>query len=422
MSRIHWLAGSALVGLVACVAPAMAGEIRIACYSDGNECEATETLAARFMKDHADVKVTIDKMSFKAIQESLPVQLAAGQGPDIARTTDFGPLMRYMLDLRPYLKDAAYWDANYGPVLDWMRADAKDHGIYGLMTQLTVSAPLVNKTLFDQAGVGVPKAGASWDDWARAAKQVAVAEKIPFGIAFDRSGARLAGPAISMGAKFFAADGTPAVVDAGFRAMAQRYVDWAKDGTLDRDNLVAVATGYRDAFEPFANGQVAVYYSGSWQLTRMEKQIGDAFDWVVGAAPCGPAACSGMPGGAGFVAFKGSKNPKDVAAFLDYLAAQPVYAEMMVMTSNVPAQSALQKTTLPYKLSKQGTAAIQQFVADAAQLSPVAYTLQGHPMSRPMFTAMADRITQAMSGQTTLDQAYARITADVADAVAAARK
>ncbi len=424
MSRVHPFGPAffASLALLATVTAARAGEIRIACYSDGNECEATEVLAQRFMKDNADVKVTIDRMPFKAIQEGLPVQLAAGQGPDIARTTDFGPIMRYTLDLTPYLKDPVYWEADYGPVLGWMRADAKDHGIYGLMTQLTVSAPLVNKTLFDQAGVPVPKAGASWDDWAAAVKKVMTATKIPYGMAWDRSGARFAGPAISMGATYFDAAGTPSVVNDGFKAMAQRYVDWSKDNTVEKDVWVAAGGGYRDAFEEFANGRVAVYLSGSWQLTRLEKQIGDGFEWVVGSAPCGPASCTGMPGGAAFVAFKTSKNPKDVGRFLDFLAAEPVYAEWMVMTSNVPANTVLQKKALPYKLSPAGTAAIQSFGANAALLSPIAYKLQGDPMSRPMFNAVADRISQAMSGQITLDQAYARITADVADAVAASKK
>ncbi len=58
------------------------------------------------MQANPDIRIVIDKMPFKAIQESLPVQLADGQGPDVVRTTDFGPIMKYMLDLTPYLKDA----------------------------------------------------------------------------------------------------------------------------------------------------------------------------------------------------------------------------------------------------------------------------------------------------------------------------
>ena len=135
-----------------------ATEIRVACYSDGNECEATQALLPQFEKGNPDIKVIIDKQAYKAIIESLPVQLAAGQGPDIARTTDFGGISQYFLDLRPLLSDAAYWDANYGPTLDWLRTGSNDKGIYGLPTQTTVSGPIVNKTLFEQANVAAPGA------------------------------------------------------------------------------------------------------------------------------------------------------------------------------------------------------------------------------------------------------------------------
>ena len=45
-ARAHLYLGAALIG--AFVAPASAGEIRVACYSDGNECEVTQELAKRF--------------------------------------------------------------------------------------------------------------------------------------------------------------------------------------------------------------------------------------------------------------------------------------------------------------------------------------------------------------------------------------
>ena len=101
---------------------ATAGEIRVACYSDGNECEVTQDLAKRFEAANADVKVVIDKVPYKAILEQLPVQLAAGEGPDIARVTDLGGLSKYYLDITPYVKDPKYWEANFGRTLVWMRA------------------------------------------------------------------------------------------------------------------------------------------------------------------------------------------------------------------------------------------------------------------------------------------------------------
>ncbi len=149
------LVAAALVGHAA------AAEIRVSCYSDGNECEVTTALAQRFMQANPDVRVAVDQVPYKSSQEGLPVQLAAGNGPDIARVTDFGAISRYFLDLRPLLGDAAYWEANFGATLPWMRAAPGDAGIYGLPTQLTVTGPLVNTTLFEQAGVPVPDARAT---------------------------------------------------------------------------------------------------------------------------------------------------------------------------------------------------------------------------------------------------------------------
>jgi alpha-1,4-digalacturonate transport system substrate-binding protein len=399
-----------------------AAEIRIACYSDGNECEATEELSVRFMKDNPDIKVVIDKMPYKSILESLPVQLAAGNGPDIARVTIAGPVMKYFLDLTPYLKDPKYFESNFGAMLPWLRPNAADKGIYGLPTQMTVTGPIVNKTLFDQAGVPLPGPTASWDDWAAAVSKVAKATNTPYGMAWDRSGHRFAGPAISMGAKYLGADGNPAVVDDGFKAMASRFVKWNQDGIVEKDVWAAAGGGYRDAFEEFANAKIVLYFSGSWQVTRLQKEIGDGFEWVVVPNPCGPAACTGMPGGASFVAFKQTKSPKDVARWLEWLASEPVYAEWMGMTSNIPGHAGLQKGGVKYKLTAAGNAAISAFSLNASKVSPVAYQLQGYPLSGSLFNPVVDRLSQAISGQITLDQAYQRITSDVADAIAAAAK
>lgn len=401
---------------------AHAAAIRIACYDDGNECEITQQLAASFMKLHPDIAITIDKTPYKAIVESLPVQLASGNGPDIARATNFGALAPYFLNLAPLLKDAAYWQKNFGPTLDWMRVKPGDTGIYGLPTQMTVTGLIVNKSLFDQASVPMPGPKASWDDWAAAVDKVAKATNTPYGMAFDRSGHRFAGPAISMGAKYFKPDGTPQVVDAGFKAMAAKFVAWSKNKTIDPDIWGAQATGYRDAFAEFANGKIVAYLSGSWQVHRLATQVGDGFDWKVVPNPCGPAACTGMPGGAAFVAFKATKSPAAVAAFLDYLASAPVYESWMAQTDNVPAHLGLQKAKIAYVGSAAAVAALQAFSAAATQLSPIAYKLQGYAYNQVLFGISVDRIAQVTTGQLTLAAAYERITSDVAAQLAAARK
>ena len=416
------LAALAIVVIVILPGAVAAAEIRVACYSDGNECEVTQDLAKRFEAQNADVKVVVDKVPYKAILEQLPVQLAAGEGPDIARVTDLGGLAKYYLDITPYVKDPKYWETNFGTTLPWMRPTANDRGIYGMMTQLTVTGPFVNKTLFEQANVPLPGPKATWDEWAEATRKVAKATQVPFAMAFDRSGHRFAGAAISMGAKYFDAKGN-LVVDEGYKTMAKKVYDWNRDGTMPKDVWGGVGgSAYRDAFEEFANGRVVMYLSGSWQTRRMDSQIGKNFDWIAVPNPCGPATCTGIPGGAAFVALKRTKAPKDVGRFLDFLASEPVYADYMSRTENIPAHAGVARKGVEYKVSPQAKAVLDTFVAEVPKLSPVAYRIQGYKYNRAIFNPTAARLGQAIVGEMSLDDALKRIASDADEQVKAAGK
>ena len=130
----------------------------------------------------------------------------------------------------------------------------------------------------------------------------------------------------------------------------------------------------------------------------------------------------GMPGGAAFVALKRTKNPKDVGRFLDYLASEPVYAEYMAKTDNIPANTAVAKKGVDYKVSPPAKAALNVFVGDVAKLSPIAYEIQGYKYNRALFNPTAQRLGQAVAGEMNLDDALKRIAADIDEQVKAAAK
>lgn len=394
--------------------------LRMTWYSDGNEGEVMTDLLKRFEAQNKDIKVVLDQVPFKAINESLPVQVASGQGPDLARIVDMGGMSRHVLDLRPHLKDPAYWEQNFGPFLAWMRPTDDRGAIPGFMTQLTVTGPFVNKTLFEQAGVPLPGDKATWEDWAKATKIVADKVKAPFPIALDRSGHRFYALAMSQGTKVFDDKGNPQVVDDGFKRAAQLVYDWHKTGVMAKELWGSVSgTTYRGANEEFKNAQVVMYLSGSWQTAQFDKTVGNAFDWIAVPNPCGPGGCSSMPGGAALVAFKSTKNPKEVARLMDYLASEPVLAEFYSRTLFVPGHLGLAKKGIEYpSASPQAAAALKAFTANAAATTPVAYNVQGHTHSRIVFNAVISRLGQAIAGETSLDEAYKRITADVDQQIA----
>lgn len=424
MNRRHWLAGAAMAAALA-VTPALAQTtLRMTWYSDGNEGEVMRDLLNRFEASNPGIKVVLDTVPFKAVNENLPVQLAAGQGPDMARIVDFGGLAKYALDLRPHLGNAAYWEQNFGPFLEWMREPGNKTAIPGYMTQLTVTGPLVNKTLFEQAGVAIPGPKATWEDWAKAAKAVADKVKAPYPVAFDRSGHRFYGLAVSQGAKMIGPDGVPAPVDDGFKRAARLIFDWHKSGVMSKELWGSVSgTAYRGANEEFKNAQVPFYLSGSWQIAQFDKTVGKAFDWIAAPTPCGPANCSGMPGGAGVIGIKATKHPAEVAKVMNYLASEPVLAEFYARTLFVPGHIGIAKKGVAYKgASPQAAAALKVFGDSVAALDPAAYRIQGNAYSRIVFNAAISRLGQAIAGEISLEDAYKRIDADVAQQVAERNK
>jgi len=402
---------------------AQAAEIRVMCYQDGVECDVTAEQAKRFEAANPGTKVVIDTVPYKTINEQLPVQLAAGQGPDIARVTDLGGLSKYYLDISKLVKDPKQWDANFGATQPWLRPSAADKGIYGFMSQLTMTGPYVNKTLFEQAKVALPGPKATWEEWVAATNQVAKATQLKAGMAWDRSGHRFAGPAISYGAKILDAQGN-LTLDTGYKTTINKFVGWHKDGSMLKD--VWGGSGgstYADSVGEFVNGRVAMVLSGSWQINRLQKDVGNKFDWVAVPNPCGPAACSGIPGGAAWVALKTSKSPKEVAAFMDFISSETSYAEFTGKTKNIPAHQGLAKKGVSYAdAAPAQRAALGVFSAGVANLATEAFVFQGYKYNRAIMFPTVTRVTQAIVGESSVDEAINKLNADMVDAVKQATK
>lgn len=426
MMKLRWI--TAFVFMLALSLSATAQnviELRMTWYSDGAEDQVMRDLLNRFEAANPDIRVVLDVVPYSAILETLPVQLAAGEGPDMARVTDLGGLSRFFLDLRPYLSDPDYWEENMGPFLQWMRQPGDTTSISGFMTQLTVTGPFINRTLFEQAGIAVPSDtsdSVTWEEWAEVTRAVAEATGTPFAMAMDRTGHRFAGPAISMGAQYFNEEGRPQIVgDEGFRMMAEMLVNWHADGTMPMEVWAGAQGSYVPANQEFINAQVVMYISGSWQVGQFANTIGDAFDWEAVPNPCGPAACSGMPGGAGVVAINTTRHPEAVARVMEYLASEEVLAEFYARTLFIPGHLGLAASGVDFDTdNEQAKTSLDVFAAQVPLLADPAYALQAYPFNRVIFNSTRDRLTQVLVGELSLDEAIERIQQDIDTALAEA--
>jgi alpha-1,4-digalacturonate transport system substrate-binding protein len=385
---------------------------------DGKAAIVAE-FAQRYKEVAPDVNITLNVVGYDVVRDQLPVQLEAGSGPDLAFVTTLGSLQPYYVDLTPFV-DAAAWEAAYGAVLPWYRAGNPD-GIYGFHTEMTVTGPYVNLTMFEEAGVDLPPAGATWEDWAEAARAVQEATGSYAGMVMDRSGHRLAGPAMSYGAAYFDSDGR-IIIDDGFRTFAQMMLDWHEQGLMPPDIWPAVSgSRYANGNELFFGEEVPFYMSGSWNTGNVQNNVGDKFDWAVVPVPCGPAGCGVMPGGAGLAAFKSGDPAKEEAAarFVDWMASKENAREWYTRTFAIPAHAELQEEGLDYASAgaseavNEGLNSFATMVAQAARETPQAFLLQGSPKNSIVFNATVQYLSAAMNGDLTLDEAIAAITEEV---------
>lgn len=402
-------------------------ELRLTWYDDNpRESAALRAALDNFEKDNPDIKVTIDVIDYaEGILKTLPLQIQAGEGPDIARLTAFTSLTDYYLDITPYIDDADYWKSSFPEIiLQAMRPKGDTEGIYGYPVQFTITGPFINRTLFEQAGVDVPSDSndaVTWQEWTDAAKQVAEATDTPYAIAMDRSGHRFAGPAISEGATFFDADGKVTIDSPGFRDMANLLIGWHTDGITPAEVWAGNSGNYAPATDFFLNGQVVFYMAGSWQIGNFDANIGDKFDWEAVPNPTGPGGSTGMPGGAVVMALKETQHPEEVAKVMDYLVQEDVLSEFSAKTLFIPGHLGLVEKGVPYDTDNPlSSAALNAFLAQLPNIAEDAYKLNFHPQNSAIFNTVRDRLGQVLNGELSLDEAIVKMQEEADAAIEAA--
>jgi alpha-1,4-digalacturonate transport system substrate-binding protein len=417
------LAGALLFGSFAA---AQDVEITFRCYQDGNECDVYTDLLATYTEE-TGIAVTVDIVPYTNIDEQLPVQVEAGEAPDIARITNFGVFEGEYLDASEYLDEetAAYWAESYpAPVLAAMTNDGA--GLGGFPDAFTVTGPYVNQTLFELAGVEMPNfETATWMDWTEATTAVQEAlstdDATVYAVAIDRTGHRLAGPAMSMGATLINDEGEFTVDTPGYRNMVELLNQWHVDGVTPSEVWLGTGGGAVAADSFFTAGELVMYMSGSWQIGNFSENIGDSFDWIVVPNPQGEGGSTGVAGGAAVAAFAQTEHPEEVAQVMAYLISEDVAAEFAARTNTLSANSVVASAGVEYQSEDPAViGALGVFALEVPKLQDQAAGLNVHPFAFAYYRNSADRISQYLVGELTLEEALAGMQQDINGAIAAA--
>lgn len=390
---------------------AEAVELRFTYYADGIEAEVMQPLLDKFMEENPTITVILDVVPYQTIDEQLPVQVEAGEGPDLARITNFAAYKGKLMDLRTVVSDPDYYLANFSDAI----LSALEYG--GFPDALTVTGPYVNKTLFDQAGIEIPGEGTTWEEWTDLTKQVAEATGTNYAIGIDRTGHRVAGPAMSMGATLIDQDGNFTIDTPGFRDFVTMLKSWNDEGLMPSE-LWLTGDSMNNCIDWFKPAEMVMCMSGSWQINGLANDVADAFDWVVVPNPTGDGGSTGVAGGSAVVAFADTEYPEAVAKLMEFLYAEENYSAFSAGTLALPAHIGVAEAGVEFNTDNPSVlGALSVYTAEVPKLQNQALALNPHPYAFAYYRNSANRIAQFLAGELTLDEMVASLQADIDQAI-----
>ncbi|OHD79591.1 MAG: hypothetical protein A3J97_16265 [Spirochaetes bacterium RIFOXYC1_FULL_54_7] len=376
--------------------------IRFTWFTDGPDRPAIEALVTEYMVANPAVKVELSIVPFAELNQLLNTQASAGQAPDVARVTEPYRFFDYALDLRPHVSSGFGAQFLAGPM---QLVTTPSGALVGFPHDLTMNGPFINVSLFKQAGIPVPTGKVSWETWFELASKVQKATGVPYAVAADRSGHRLDGIIQSFGGSYFTPDGKSLNLSSPKTVEALRYfVQLHKDGVMPLE-IWAGGSGYVGANQQFVNGQLVMYVSGNWQVAQFASTIGDKFEWA--AVPNGYNVQSGgMPGGKFVMAFRGKTDPKEVGKFIEFLSSKESVTKYASTAMFLPARKDLIASGIQYPVR---TDVMNVFSAGLGQMPATSFSDNYHLKFGIVANVVRDRITQAISGEISFEEAMPRM-------------
>ncbi|CAM4012349.1 solute-binding protein [Saccharibacillus endophyticus] len=147
-------------------------ELRMMWWGDQKRADTTNQAIKLFEQKNPDIKVMGEFAPSTGYFDKLNTQLASGTAPDVfflgGNVTDYAS-KGVLLDLTPYVGNELK--------LEQMDQSLVEYGtLGGKLVNVSAGANargiVVNKTLFEKAGMPIPEDGWNWDDYARISKEL----------------------------------------------------------------------------------------------------------------------------------------------------------------------------------------------------------------------------------------------------------
>ncbi|KQR02858.1 sugar ABC transporter substrate-binding protein [Arthrobacter sp. Leaf141] len=294
---------------------------------DTNQGGAFAAAAAKY-KEATGITIEVVDVPTADITTKLKNAATANDLPALARVTSVDPLwVNQLQDLTDIAK-------SHGISENFLQ-ESPDGIIPAIPSDLTAVGLFVNKSLFEKAGVAFPteidKAW-TWDEFIAAVTEVREKAGAKYGVVMDRSGHRLRAMMYEFGSTAFAKEGDKYAADDKAVETLEYFAKINDDKTMPK----SVWLSGEDGNAMFKSGQVAAYYSGSWQVADFNKNIKD-FEWMSVPLPKQPVNATNLGGGF-MVAFKDTGADEEAKKFIDWFYDDANYTEFAQLGGYIPAK------------------------------------------------------------------------------------
>jgi alpha-1,4-digalacturonate transport system substrate-binding protein len=293
---------------------------------DANQGGGFQKMADKYLKE-TGVTIDIDDIPYDDFNTRLRNAAQADGLPDLARVQALDPIWINQLE---DLGDVA---SEHG-VMENLITENEEGAVPTFLTDLTAVGLYVNKSLFDEAGVAYPTTADqiwTWDEFIAAVKEVKAATGARYGLVMDPSSHRLRAMMYQFGSNGFELgdDCKYTTDEAATTAALQFFADINDDDVMPR----SVWVSGDDPNALFKSGQVAAYYSGSWQVADFQANIAD-FEWASALMPAQTRRATNLGGGY-VVVYKGDKS-KAALDFINWLFTAESYTEICEISGFLP--------------------------------------------------------------------------------------
>ena len=264
--------------------------------------------AAKKYQEATGITIEVVDVPTADITTKLKNAATANDLPALARVTGLDPLwVNQLQDLSDIAKSRGI-DENF-------LQESPDGIIPAIPSDLTAVGLFINKSLFEKAGVTFPTAieqAWTWDEFIAAVGQVREKAGAKYGVVMDRSGHRLRAMMYEFGSSAFAKEGDKYAGDSKAVETLEYFQKINDDQTMPK----SVWLSGEDGNAMFKSGQVAAYYSGSWQVADFNKNIKD-FEWLSVPLPKKEVNATNLGGGF-MIAFKDTGQDEEAKKFIDW--------------------------------------------------------------------------------------------------------